>query len=61
MVRGGSSHRQVCGFPAEDFMTKKDFNDFRFSGLDWKKTSNKYMTVNYHAPKGTWLAMQATS
>ena len=45
MVRGGFSHRQACGFPAEDFMAKKDFNDFRFSGLDWKKTSNKYMTM----------------
>lgn len=27
-------------------MARKDFNDFRFEGLNWKAASNKYLTMN---------------
>lgn len=25
---------------------KKDFNDFRFAGLNWRQQSNKYLTMD---------------
>lgn len=27
-------------------MPRRNFNDFRFAGLNWKKKSNKYLTMN---------------
>lgn len=42
-------------------MTKKEFNNYRFEGLDFKEISNKYLTMNRVNAEETKIVVKVSS